>query len=115
MNQQTNRTVVAKKLENNPSAVEPLQIKFRYEEIREAIRKKNYSSLPIDVVSQTSHYKECQIRTLDVLGCKVRIWFEKNCDPEIYLISEGRLAKIYITDLIKDTAFYEHICDKKSA
>lgn len=115
MNQQTNRAVVTKKLENNISGTEPLQVKFRYEEIREAIRKKNYSSLPIDVISQTSHHKECQIRTMDVLGCKVWIWFEKNHNPEIYLAPEGCVAKIYITDLIKDMAFYEHVCGKKSA
>ena len=94
---------------------EPLQVKFRYEEIRTAIQKKNYSALHIDVISQTSHHKECQIKAVNILGCKVWVWFEENRNPKVYLIPEGRLAKIYITDLIRDTAFYEQLCSKKSA
>ena len=97
------------------SGKEPLQVKFRYDEIHSTVQKRSCSLSNIETVYKTPTTEQCIVKNMSVIGCKVLVWFDKGYSPKVCLVSDGYLARIDITRIIRDTSFYGQLCDRKLA
>ena len=98
--------------EKRAFTMEPLNVTFRYDEIRSVLERKNSISLKLETTFRTASHEECVAKNVFVVGCEVVIWFSKDSKPLVFLVPKGYLIpKIDITRIVRDTNFYTNLTD----